>query len=58
MCGRGSVCLGWVGGVNAMTQFDFTGRPGGAQRASKITSVSHGAYFILCIQAFECFDKS
>lgn len=35
------VCVG--GGVNAMTQFDFASRAGGAQGASKITSVIHSS---------------
>lgn len=56
----GHWCVGvgmcaWGGGVNAMSQLDFTGRKGGAQSASKITSVSHSGYLILCIQILFSF---
>lgn len=35
------------GGVNAMTQFDFTGRTGGARVASRITSVTRDGHLFI-----------
>lgn len=51
--GAGGPAMGGVGGVNAMTQFDFTGRAGGAQRY-----VSHSRYFIFYTEFFSCFLTS
>lgn len=53
-----AVWAGRGGGVDAMTQFDFTGRTGGARVASWITSVTRDGHFILISLFFFFFRFS